>query len=63
MQTPQNEHNIEDQNEYLLSLERWFFISDSLLSSEGSDLTALLRKFALELCHGHICIMPGCPCI
>lgn len=42
MQTPQNEHNIEDQNEYLYSLERWFFIFDSLLLSEGSDLTALL---------------------
>lgn len=63
MQTPQNEHNIEDQNEYLHSLERWSFIFDSLLLSEGSDLTALLREFALELCHGHICIVPGHPCI
>lgn len=48
------------KSEYVLSLESWSSISNSLLSSEGSDLNTLLREFMLQLCHGHICLVPGC---
>lgn len=48
---------------YLLSLERQSSISNSLLSSEESDLNTLLGEFTLQLHHGHLGIVGGHLCM